>query len=377
MRRYASKFFAEVSDRLKKLGNPQNNYKIIQITGTNGKGSVSSMIYSCLLEAGYKAGLYTKPALVSDREKIRVGLDYVDDPKVYDNPDILEVYFNALKYFSDCGCEIVVIENEVGGFSDYTYTLRPMMSIITNVDYDHQNLLGGTLGEITYDKCGVYKPCVKYPIVGDIPEDCKSIVENVCKTNNLTPIWALDYECPSFKSGFRGDYQWKNEKIACCAASLLGIDDETIERGLKNVIRNSGLRGRWETIMENPQVIVDVGHNMNAWNYHLKYLEEQVSQGMKPGLVFSMVEDRPIREIFSRIPDGVTVYICRVKKTKLASVEYMSKIAEETGITYKASQGTPTETIQMAIADGCDPILCSGGFFICGEILKNYPAREI
>lgn len=365
-----------ITNNLNEIGNPQNNYKIIQVTGTNGKGSVSSMIYSCLLESGYKVGLYTKPSLIYEHEKIRVGKAYINEENFKDGPGVLGTYFRALKYFYEMGCEYAVIENEVGALTDYTNTLNPYMSIITNVDYDHQNILGDTLEKITYNKCGIYKPCVVYPIVGDIPESCMEIVRSVCKKNGLSPIYAMEYNGNVYKSGFSGDFQGKNEKIACCAAHFLGIDDEHIEAGLRNVRENSGLRGRWETICEEPKVIVDVGHNMNAWKYHIKFLEEEVEKGKKVGLVFSMMEDRPIREIFSGLPKGVVVYICRVLGSPLPTQDYIIKIAKETGVKYKSNFVGPNKALSTAISDGCDTILCSGGFFLCGDILKNYPTRN-
>ena len=371
------KFINAIHNELRKEGNPQNNYKIIQITGTNGKGSTSSMIYSCLLEAGYKAGLYTKPPLVTDLEKIRVGKRFISEKEFKSYYDITAGYIRALKYFSETGCEYAVIENEVGGLSDYTNNLNPYMSIITNVDYDHQKILGNTLEEIARDKCGVYKPCMKYPIIGDLPESCMAIADSTCERSGITPIHAMEYEGNVYKSGFLGAFQEKNEKIACCAAHYLGIEDKYIEAGLRNVLENSGLRGRWETICENPRVIVDVGHNMNAWEYHIKFLNEEAEKGKKVGVVFGMMKDRPIQEIFSRLDKRVVVYICRVRNTPLPPVEVTAEIAKECGLEYKTFPDGPNEALDVAKKDGCDIILCSGGFFLCGDLLKNYPARTI
>lgn len=366
----------DISSRLASVGNPQDSYKIIQITGTNGKGSVSSMIYSCLLEAGYRVGLYTKPSLISVCEKIRVGKEYIspNEFNCHEN-DIINTYITALKYFHDKGCEYAIIENEIGALTDYTCTLNPYMAIITNVDYDHQDILGRTLEEICRNKCGIYKPSVVYPIVGDVNNSCKMVVEDVCKNNGISPIYAMEYEGKVYKSGFYGNYQLNNEKIACCAANLLGIDEKHIELGLKNVKENSGLRGRWEIICEQPKIIIDVGHNMNAWNYHIKFLEDEVSKGKKIGLVFSMMRDRPIREIFSKIPKDVVVYACRVDRTQLPTVEYISSIAKSEGVKCKSCNNGPCEAIDNAIEDECDIILCSGSFFLCGEILKDWKKK--
>ena len=366
-----------VPNMLQKVGNPQDDYKIIQITGTNGKGSVSSMIYSCLLETGYKVGLYTKPFLIDKCEKIRVGKNFIDKSRLGRwSSDMLSDYVSALRYFSETGCEYAVIENEIGALTDYTHSLSPYMSIITNVDYDHQNILGNTLEEITYDKCGVYKPCVVYPIVGDIPESCMGIVRETCEKSGISPIYAMEYDGNVYKSGFNGGFQWKNEKIACCAAHCLGIDDEHIEAGLRNVKENSGLRGRWETVCENPEVIVDVGHNMNAWQYHVKFLQEEVSKGKKVGLVFSMMFDRPAEDLLSLVPKEVVVYTSTVKNSPLPPAQYISSIAKSCGLMYKENDEGPYEALQTAISDGCDVILCTGSFFLCGEILKNYPTRN-
>lgn len=246
------------------------------------------------------------------------------------------------------------------------------MSIITNVDYDHQDILGNTLEEITYNKCGLYKPSIIYPIVGDIPQSCMHVVKDVCTENGLNPIYAMEYQGNIYKSAFLGDFQRKNEKIVCCACNVLGIEEKYIELGLKNVKENSGLRGRWEIINEKPKVIVDVGHNMNAWEYHIKFLEEEVSKGKKVGVVFTMMLDRPIEEIFSKIPNGVVVYICTVDGTKLPTVNRLVSIADKVGVEYKSCFNGACNALETAITDGCDTILCSGSFFLCGEILKKW-----
>lgn len=362
-----------ISFMLNRIGNPQNNYKIIQVTGTNGKGSVSSMIYSCLLESGYKVGLYTKPSLISDLEKIRVGKEYITEEELHcSNDDIIKMYIRALEYFSEKGCEYVVIENEIGALTDYTHTLNPYMSIITNIDYDHQDVLGKTLEDITVNKCGIYKPSVVYPIIGDMPDNCMHIAEITCKSNGLSPIKAMEYDGKVYKSGFYGDFQSKNEKIACCAAHLLGIDEKYIELGLKNVRENSGLRGRWEILCDDPKIIVDVGHNLNAWKSHIKFIENEVSNGKKVGLVFSMMKDRPIYEIFSTLPKEVIIYACRVENTYLPSVEYISSIAKKVDKKCKPCYNGPYDAVQTAKADGCDTILCFGSFFLCGDLLKKW-----
>ena len=290
------------------FGHPHRKYLTIHIGGTNGKGSVSHIMASVLQQAGYKTGLYTSPHLKDFRERIRVDGEMIDKEYVVsfvqNNRTILELlkpsFFEmtvamAFEYFVVKKVDVAVIEVGLGGRLDSTNIISPMVSVITNIGHDHTELLGDTLEKIATEKAGIIKR--QTPVVIGETADATSNVF-ISKAEMLeSEIFFADRNYEAFlddfdiRSPFRnynvkeretgkiltgaiplgGDYQQANLKTVFqtwrCLDKKLNITEKSLVDGIRNVISNTGLQGRWQTLRQNPAVICDTGHNLEGLAY--------------------------------------------------------------------------------------------------------------
>ncbi|WP_308004960.1 Mur ligase family protein, partial [uncultured Chryseobacterium sp.] len=265
------------------FGNPQEKIKCVHIGGTNGKGSSSNMLASVLQESGYKTGLYNSPHLIDFTERIKVNGNNCDKEFVYHfiqklkklPEDIQPSFFEfttimAFEYFHQQKVDIAIIEVGLGGRLDSTNIINPLVAAITNVQLDHQNILGDTIEEIAGEKAGIVKP--RIPIIsGDENEAVKNIIKNKADKENAPFIDAAVIKT-ALKSDLQGYYQEKNIKVVVCLIEELKklnytISDENIEKGLLNVHQNTGFIGRWFQFSENPLTICDTGHNQAGLEY--------------------------------------------------------------------------------------------------------------
>ena len=275
------------------LGHPHRQYKTILIAGTNGKGSCSHTIAAILQSQGYKVGLYTSPHLVDFRERIRVNGECVPEQYVIDFVEQNRSFFDplhpsffelttamALKYFAEQGVDYAVIEVGLGGRLDCTNIITPMLSIITNISFDHTQFLGNTLAEIAGEKAGIIKPHVPV-VVGEYLEATRPVFEEKAKEMQAPILFAQDFFAQDFSAQdtemeshvemeLKGSYQECNKKTILAALSILRqnttIGNAAIRKGFAQVCELTGLRGRWEKLNDAPLTICDTGHNLAGWN---------------------------------------------------------------------------------------------------------------
>ena len=264
-------------------GHPHKNFKTIHIAGTNGKGSVSHSLASILQEAGYKVGLYTSPHLIDFRERIRVNgipvseeyvIRFVEDFKHLNSkrihplsPSFFELTTAlAFKYFAEEKIDIAVIEVGLGGRLDCTNIITPILSVITNISFDHTQFLGNTLAQIASEKAGIIKHQVPV-VIGETTKETRPVFENKAKEMDAPIFFAEEMdrsECDQYDFELKGSYQKKNLRTILCATKRLPfIHPEHIQKGLTNVCKNTGLMGRWQTLSTNPLIICDTGHNVS------------------------------------------------------------------------------------------------------------------
>ena len=293
------------------LGNPQNKFKSIHIAGTNGKGSVSHFLASILQENGYKVGLYTSPHLKDFRERIKINGKEIPTEKVTAFVEKYKSSFDSIKpsffewtvglafsYFAEEKVDVAVIETGLGGRLDSTNIITPELSIITNISWDHSNLLGDTLEKIAGEKAGIIKKGVPV-VIGETQEEIKDVFINKCKEVKA-PLYFADrhfhvlhaelvynnspelmvqlqfkngiplnhvFEHDSvLRSSLIGYYQVKNLVTVLMSVDILNtngftLQAEKVEKGITNVIENTGIMGRWQKINEKPLVVSDIGHN--------------------------------------------------------------------------------------------------------------------
>jgi len=344
------------------IDNPQTKFKSIHIAGTNGKGSTSHMLAAILQQAGYKTGLYTSPHLKDFRERIKINGEMISEDFVVDftertktvSEEIQPSFFEltvamAFDYFEKEKVDIAVIETGLGGRLDSTNIITPLLSIITNIGYDHMDLLGNTLEKIASEKAGIIKPGVPV-VIGEYLPETKNIflkkatqcnapihfaqdeyaVSNInysmqllsCDVtsteNNITEIFELD---------LNGLYQTKNIRTVLCAEGILmqlgfNIKNEDEKLALKNVKKLTGLYGRWDVISSNPTIILDVAHNEDGIRQLLNQLS--IVNSPLPGIrngssmvhgqssmvhfVIGMVKDKDISKTLSLLPKNATYY---------------------------------------------------------------------
>ncbi len=334
------------------LGNPQDSVKCIHIAGTNGKGSVSNMLASILQEAGYRTGLYTSPHLKDFRERIRINgkeisRQYVcrfveqykaDFEKI--KPSFFEMTVGlAFNYFRDKKVDIAIIETGLGGRLDSTNVITPMLSIITNIGYDHMNLLGNTLPEIATEKAGIIKKNIPV-VIGESKNELNDLFKKAAERNNAalyiaarnykTEISSKEKRANSYylkvnvfrkgellfenlKMDLIADYQLRNcitvlQSIEILQKHLL-IKNTHIKRGLSNVSLNTGFAGRWQIISKRPLMIADTGHNVDGIKEVLIMLKKYKFN--KLHFVLGMVNDKEIDTILGLLPKNAIYYFCK------------------------------------------------------------------
>ena len=303
------------------VGNPHMQLRAIHVAGTNGKGSTSHLIAAALQAAGYKVGLFTSPHLVSLTERIRINGAPIPEIEVADfieqNKDFLDTlqpsFFEtmtaiAFAYFVREHVDIAVVEVGLGGRLDSTNVLTPILSVITNIGLDHTEFLGNTLNKIAGEKAGIIKPNIPVVIGESHPQtmnvflaktqECGSEIyfADQCEYLRRTRLRVAP-ECE-----LKGNYQEHNLQTAFVALRAIRIPNAAIREGFAHVCAMTGLRGRWETLSENPLIICDTGHNSHGIQYVARQLKELTNPQI--WIVFGMVNDKDTDVVMRLLPQG-------------------------------------------------------------------------
>ena len=328
------------------FGHPHLQYNTIHIAGTNGKGSCSHTIAAILQSQGYKVGLYTSPHLVDFRERIRVNgeclpeqyvIDFVEENRAFFEP-LHPSFFElttamAFKYFAEQKVDYAVIEVGLGGRLDCTNIITPVLSVITNISFDHTQFLGNTLAEIAGEKAGIIKPDVPV-VIGEYIDETRPVFEKVVEERHSPILFAQDEDISmNVDMELKGSYQERNRKTILAALNVLRqtmtISDEAIRNGFGHVCELTGLRGRWEKLGEAPLVICDTGHNLAGW----KYLATQINDvdAEVKHIVFGMVDDKDVEHVLQLLRDklknGVKFYWTQPSTKRAIPVEKLRDTA--------------------------------------------------
>jgi dihydrofolate synthase/folylpolyglutamate synthase len=391
------------------LKQPHLKYKTIHIAGTNGKGSVSHMIASVLMEAGYKTGLYTSPHLKDFRERIRVNGKMIPKRSVTGfvnkhsgiidklKPSFFEMTVAmAFEYFAEVKVDIAVIEVGLGGRLDSTNIIKPVLSVITNIGHDHMDLLGDTPDKIAYEKAGIIKTGVPV-VIGEMADDTKNIFINkaaetdseiffadqnyLCSLNDTVYITGKrtyrirDKKTDESFTGeicLQGDYQSKNLQTAYQALVILrttfNISDKDVKDGIRKVVSNTGLMGRWQIIARNPLTICDTGHNKEG----LEYVTRQIAGIKKDRLhiVLGFVKDKDLNSVLPLFPSKANYYFTRASVPRALD----EKILMAAGSLWNLKGGCYPDVksaIEAARAEASanDLIFIGGSTFVVAEAL--------
>ena len=314
------------------LGNPQEQYRTIHVAGTNGKGSVSSMLSSVLMAKGCRTGLYTSPHLVDFRERMKVDGKMPPEEWVYDFLveygsvfESLDLSFfeittgMALKWFARMQCEWAVVEVGLGGRLDSTNIITPELCVITSIGLDHCALLGSTIAEIAAEKAGIFKEDVPAVIGEVLPETLPVFLDKA-----LGPLYFADPRGTDLPEGMdlRGDCQRKNLATVLKALEVLGIEPDM--EAIKHTAERTGLRGRWEKLRDNPLVICDIGHNAAALGPNFRQLE---SLGRPMTIIYAVMADKDLDAIIPLMPtDAKYIFVTPPTPRALPAEQILERV---------------------------------------------------
>ncbi len=367
------------------FGNPQQALRMIHIAGTNGKGSTSSMTASVLQEAGYKVGLYTSPHLTDFRERIKINGEKCSREFVYQfikklralPSEIQPSFFEfttvmAFEYFRQKQVDIAVIEVGLGGRLDATNIIKPLLTAITNISLDHQNLLGDTEAAIAAEKAGIIKTNI--PIVcGEEDPEIRQLIQEIAKEREAPFVDATVLK-PDYKTDLQGSYQSKNIKVACALIHELRsgkwqITESAIQKGLEYVQKNTGLVGRWTVVSRDPLTICDTAHNaagMRAVFSQLNGLE-----GNKH-LVLGFVDDKKIEQIVPLFPGNSEFYFSKPQVSRGRDPRSFEEILKKSKIIYNIFDSVQEAYLaaKQRVQKG-DLIFVGGSNFVVGEFLEK------
>lgn len=392
------------------VGSPQEKFKSVHIAGTNGKGSTSHMLAAVLQSCGYKVGLYTSPHLVDFRERIRINgvpvskewvVDFIDRNKALID-DVAPSFFEAtvamaFRYFADEQVDIAVVETGLGGRLDSTNIITPILSVITNISYDHKDVLGNSLREIATEKAGIIKENVPV-LIGEQQEETANVffetsVHRQSAIYYAQSLWGLvrvqteggkahykavhkaRREMYDLHTDVLGSYQVHNIKTVLAAAEILNersglrLPLEQVLNAFGQTKALTGLRGRWEQISQQPLVIADVAHNPAGVQEVLA--QWQAVDAPRKIIVVGFVKDKDVAEALSLFPKDAIYHFCNAQIPRALPAADLAAIALNLGL-----QGGVFATVDDAVAYAQsslspeDALLITGSFFVVGEALQ-------
>jgi dihydrofolate synthase/folylpolyglutamate synthase len=370
----------------KHLGNPENYLKCIHVAGTNGKGSTSHLLASVLQEAGYKVGLYTSPHLKDYRERITINgipisedyvCDFINKNKAFFEANELSFFEMsvglAFEYFVKQKTDINIIEVGMGGRLDSTNIITPLVSVITNIGLDHTQFLGNTLELIAFEKAGIIKPNIPV-VIGEYISETKPVFLAKSDETNSEIYFASDLIATTYPSTLLGDYQIQNKKTVLQTLkvlkdkNLISVSETDIKNGFLNVIKNTGLQGRWQQLGENPTVICDTAHNAHGLKIVINQLKKEKYYQLH--IVLGLVNDKNLTEILPLFPENAIYYFCKphisrgldqlILKEKAAEFNLVGQTYISVSNAYQAAKEN---------AGNYDFIYIGGSTFVVAEIL--------
>jgi len=389
------------------LGNPHDKLKSIHIAGTNGKGSVSHMLAAILQTTGFKTGLYTSPHLKDFRERIKVNGNEISEKFITAftekikpliekiEPSFFEITVAmAFDYFAEQKIDIAVVEVGLGGRFDSTNIITPELSVITNIGWDHMNILGDSLEKIAFEKGGIIKPGVPV-VIGETLPETKSIFNTIAAEKNAPLHLATEErnvagwewekhelivevaekgktDHKKYHLDLPGIYQSKNLLTALEACSVLKelgykLNEEDIRHGLQKTKKITGLHGRWEVIHENPTIILDVGHNEDGVKQIIQQIELTKHHDLH--IIIGMVKDKEIDTVLSLLPHSANYYFTQAHIPRALPSETLKEMAGKFNLKGKTVTDV-NEAIKEAKskAHKDDLVLVCGSVFLVGEV---------
>lgn len=372
------------------LGKPENDLKFIHVAGTNGKGSTSHLLASVLQEAGYKVGLYTSPHLKDFRERIKIISPEVSGEITEEFVcEFIEKNINffkenelsffemtvglAFEYFKKEKIDIAIIEVGLGGRLDSTNIITPLISVITNIGKDHVQLLGNTLEAIANEKAGIIKKDIPV-VIGEYIAETKPVF--LAKANEMESeiYFASETISDVYPSDLKGNYQISNKKTAVQTLRILNsipgfeVSEAAIKKGFLNVVKNTGLQGRWQQLNSAPKTICDTAHNQHGLEIVINQIKTEQFDTLH--FVFGVVNDKDLDEILPLFPKNAIYYFCKPNMPRGLDAKILEQKSQEFGLTgkvYNSVSEAYTSAKENAVIT--DFIYIGGSNFVVAEIL--------
>ncbi len=370
------------------LNNPHLSFKTIHIAGTNGKGSVSNMLSAVLQNNGYKTGLYTSPHLKDFRERIRIDGEMITEDYVVDFVERIKPYIETIQpsffeitvalcfdYFAHNKLDVAIIETGLGGRLDSTNIISPLLSIITNIGFDHMDLLGNTLPLIAFEKAGIIKNNTPV-LIGETVPETKPVFLQKAMEQNAEIYFAEDDINPHSIDGIfdlNGDYQVKNRNTVFKSLEILSqlgfvINSNKTLEALQNVKSLTGFRGRWDVLSQDPKIIADTGHNIDGIKFIINQLKSETYHQLH--MVIGMVKDKDRTAILNLLPKEAKYYFCCPNIPRGLESQLLEQEAKELGL-----NGHSYPSVEAALnsaknkAQNTDLIFIGGSTFVVAEII--------
>ncbi len=401
----ASAYKADLTNTLalcEVLGNPQRKFKSIHVTGTNGKGSTSHMLASVLQSAGYKTGLYTSPHLKDFTERIKINGQQIGHSHVIDfvnrikphietiQPSFFEITVAmAFDYFASQQIDVAVVEVGLGGRLDSTNIITPVLSVITNISFDHKDILGDTLEKIAFEKAGIIKNNVPV-VISQRQANIENIFINKAKEYHAPLTFANDefqitqsntlFEVTKNGSVYlsalslplKGNYQAKNlggvlKSIEILNQNGFKINSEQLKTGLEKTVSQTGLKGRWQQLGANPTIICDTGHNADGVQEVVTQINQQKFENLF--IILGMVKDKEPDEVLKLLPKQAHYYFCQASIPRAMDADLLKQAAGRFGLIGEVEKDV-NQAISKAKAQAGenDFIFIGGSTFVVAEI---------
>jgi dihydrofolate synthase/folylpolyglutamate synthase len=368
------------------LGHPETRLQCVHVAGTNGKGSSSHMLASVLQEAGYKVGLYTSPHLKDFRERIKINGEMIPEDFVCDFVNQHQSFFEtndmsffemsvglAFDYFAKEKIDIAIIEVGMGGRLDATNIITPLVSVITNIGLDHTQFLGNTLAAVATEKAGIIKSNIPV-VIGEYNPDTQPVFLATAKANHSKIYFASDLITATFPSDLIGDYQVHNKKTVIQTLSVLNQNttfqttESHWEKGLSQVVKNTGLQGRWQQLGDFPKIICDTAHNTHGLTIVLNQIQKESFEGLH--IVLGVVNDKDLDEVLPLFPKNAIYYFCKPNIPRGLDATILAQKANGFGLIgeiYNSVSDAYEKAKQNA--QSSDFIYVGGSTFVVAEIL--------
>lgn len=393
------------------FGHPHRHYRIVHVAGTNGKGSVSHMLASVFIHAGYKTGLYTSPHLLDFRERITINGKKIPEKDVtgfvHANQDIIRElspsFFEmtvamAFEHFAREEVDIAIIETGMGGRLDSTNIVNPTLTLITNISMDHSQFLGDTPEAIAREKGGIIKESIPL-VLGATPRETGEVLVKMAEEKgapvklapacfpplyqtlntdgsaNFTLRNVAEDLVESYVCDLPGSYQLENISTALTALDLLGkmgwkLPGPAIREGLKHVSATTGLLGRWQTVGANPRSICDTAHNQAGIRTVMKQVRQ--TPWRKLHIIWGMVNDKELHEILTLLPDDASYYFCPSSVPRTLDAKLLQSKAAELGKKGEAYASVASAYEAARELAGEDDLIFTGGStFVVADLLKS------